>query len=141
MEDYIMAFIKKRVSENKDLYNSFNLIYQGKRKEADELSKWYVDEDRNIYFDFLGGGALEQPSTYMLIWNNRKVVINVEVRPSTDRVCWIIESIKAVKELELYKDDVINLIKEAAIATYKERKVMFSSIPSIDFVEEEQLNG
>ncbi len=136
-----MAFVRRCVSENKELYNSFNLMYQGKRKEANELSKWYVDEKRNIYFEFLGGGALEQPSTYILIWNNRKAIINAEVRPSTDSVCWIIDNIKATKELELYKDDVINLIKEAVIATYKERKVVFSSIPSIVFVEDEQLNG
>ena len=136
-----MAFVRKRVSENKELYNSFNLMYHGKRKEASELSKWYVDEERNIYFEFLGGGALEQPSTYILIWNNRKVMIDVEVRPSTDKVCWIIENIKAVKELERYKNDIINLIKEAAIALYKEKKVEFSAIPSVVFVEEEQLNG
>jgi hypothetical protein len=136
-----MAFVRKKVSEDRELYNSFNLVYQGKRKEADELSKWYVDEDRNIYFEFLGGGTLEQPSTYILIWNNKKVMINVEVRPSTDKVCWIIENIKAAKELEQYENDIISLIKEATIATYKERKVEFSAIPNVTFVEEEQLNG
>lgn len=115
-------------------------MYQGKRITADELSKWYVDEDRNAYFAFLGGGALDQPSTYVLIWNNRKAMIHVEVRPSTDKVCWLIENIKAVKELELYKDDIINLVHEAAIAMYKERKVVLSAIPDFDFVEEGNLN-
>ena len=136
-----MAFRRKRVMEYRDLYNSFHLMYQGEKIEADELSKWYVDEDRNVYFDFLGGGCLEQPSTYVLIWNNRKVMINVEVRPSTDRVRWLIESIKAVKELYPYKDNIINLIKEAATVMYKDRTVIFSSIPDISFVDKENINS
>lgn len=136
-----MAFVRKKISENKELYDSFNLMYHGKRKKVSELSKWYVDEERHIYFEFIGGGSLEQPSTYALILNNRKVIIDVEVRASTDKVCWIIENIKASKELEQHKNDIINTIKEAVIATYKGRKVEFSAIPSVVFVEEEQLNG
>ena len=131
-----MPFVRKNISENKELYNSFNLMYQGKRKEANELSKWYVDEERNIYFEFLGGGSLGQPSTYALIINGKKVIIDVEVRPSTNIVCWIIENIKAENELEHLENYILNVIEEAVSATYKERQVEFSAFPSIDFVEE-----
>lgn len=136
-----MAFVRKNVLENKELYDSFNLKYRGKNLDVDDISKWYVDEERNIYFKFLGGGALEHPSTYALIINKRKVIIDVEVRPSPDTVLWIIESIKASKELEQYKNDIINIIKEAVTIIYKERKVEFLTIPSVIFIEEEQLNG
>ncbi len=136
-----MAFVRKSVLENKELYDSFNLKYRGKKIEVDDFSKWYVDEERNIYFEFLGGGALEHPSTYALILNKRKVIIDVEVRPSTDKVRWIIDNIKASKELEHHKNDIINIIKEVVTVIYKERKVEFLTIPSVIFVEEEQLNG
>ena len=136
-----MAFVRKRVLENKELHDSFNLKYYGKKVEVYDFSKWYVDEKRNIYLEFLGGGALERPNTYALILNKRKVIIDVEIRPSTNKVCWIIENIKASKELEQHKNDIINIIKEIATVIYKERKVEFLKIPDVVFVEEEQLNG
>ena len=55
-----MAFRRKRVMEYRDLYNSFNLMYQGEKIEADELSKWYVDEDRNVYFTDLKMHIVQQ---------------------------------------------------------------------------------
>ena len=56
-------------------------------------------------------------------------------------VRWLIESIKAVKELYPYKDNIINLIKEAATVMYKDRTVIFSSIPDISFVDKENINS
>lgn len=136
-----MAFVKEYLTkQDKELLGSWKIRKEGKFIDPSIYKSWNVDKEREIYFIFLGGGALEHPCTYALILNKRKVIINVEVRPSADKVCWIIERIIASKELEQHQDDIINIIKEVAAAIYKERKVEFLSIPSIFFIEDEYLN-
>ena len=136
-----MAFIKEKVLEKLELFESFNLTYDGKKREANESTMWYVDKEREIYFIYLGGGAWQIPTTYLLIWKNRKVIIDVEVRPTENEVHWKIESIKSSNQLQKQKDDLINIIKEIGAVMYKKRGMIIEAIPNILFVEESRLNG
>lgn len=55
-----MAFVKEKIlEENKELFDSFNLCYDGVKREVNKFTYWLVDKEREIYFIYLGGGALE----------------------------------------------------------------------------------
>lgn len=135
-----MAFIKEKVLEKLELFESFNLTYDGKKRKVSEATNWYVDTEREIYFVWLGGGALETPKTYALIWKNRKAIIDVETRPSNDKTTWIMDMI-ASKQLESQKSDLMNILSEITFIMYKGKKVEFQLLSDIEFVEESRLNG
>ena len=137
-----MAFVKEDVlGNNMELYESFNLYYDGKKRNPNGATQWQVDKERDIHFIFLGGGALERPKVYALIWKGEKVIISVESRPQRKgNVHWLIEEIKASKNLEQYKDELVEIIKEVAEADYG-CEVVFMKFPEPIFVEEERLNG
>lgn len=136
-----MAFVKEKIlEENKELFDSFNLCYDGVKREVNKFTYWLVDKEREIYFIYLGGGALEHPYVYALIWKNRKVIITVESRSYKENVHWLIESIKASKSLEQDKKAIIEIIKEVVPITYG-CEVIFEVFPEPVFVEEERLNG
>lgn len=135
-----MAFIKEKVLEKKELFESFNLTYDGKKRKVSEATIWYVDTEREIYFVWLGGGALETPKTYALIWKNRKAIIDVETRPSNDKTTWIMDMI-ASKQLESQKSDLMNILSEITFIMYKGEKVELQLLSDIEFVEENRLNG
>ena len=101
---------------------------------------WNVDKEREIYFIYLGGGTLERPSIYALIWKSKKVIISVESRSYKDNVHWLIESIKASKALEHDKEKIVEIIKEVVPISYG-CNVIFEVFPEPVFVEEEILNG
>lgn len=135
-----MAFIKEKVLEkNRELFESFNLTYDGKKRKVSEATIWYVDKERDIYFMYLGG-ALETPKTYELIWKNRKAIINVETRPSNDKTTWIMDMI-ASKQLESQKSDLMNILSEITFIMYKGKKVEFQLLSDIEFVGDERLKG
>ena len=136
-----MAFIKEKVLEKKELFESFDLTYDGKKREANDSTSWYVDKERDIYFVYLGGGAWQVPNTYSLIWKNRKVIIDIDVRPTENEVHWIIERINSSNQLKHQKNDLINIIKEIAVVMYGERGVLIEAIPDVLFVEDNMLNG
>lgn len=141
-EVFVMAFIKEKVLENnRELFESFNLTYDGKKRNAYESTNWYVDTEREIYFIWLGGGTLQIPKTYALIWKNRKAMITVETKPSNEKITWIIESIRASKQLESQKDDLMNIFSQITFVMYKGEKVEFQLLSDIEFVEEDRLNG
>lgn len=136
-----MAFIKEKIADNKQLYDSFHLTYQGKKREVYEFSKWYVDRERDIYFEFLGGGTSDKPSTYAIIWEGRKVIIDVEVRVSKSEVKWFIEEIKASNKLQYNENKIIEIIKEIVREMYIGKSTKVEKIPTVNFVGEEQLNA
>ncbi|MCH5205587.1 MAG: hypothetical protein J1F09_01455 [Oscillospiraceae bacterium] len=135
-----MAFIKEKVLEKLELFESFNLTYDGKKRKVSEATNWYVDTEREIYFVWLGGGALETPKTYALIWKNRKAIIDVETRLSIDKTTWIMNMI-ASKQLESQKSDLMNILGEITFIMYKGKKVELQLLSDIEFVEEKRLNG
>ena len=135
-----MAFIKEKVLEKKELFESFNLTYDGKKRKVSEATIWYVDTEREIYFVWLGGGALETPKTYALIWKNRKAIIYVETKPSNDKTTWIMDMI-ASKQLESQKSDLMNILSEITFIMYKGKKVEFRLLSDIEFVGDERLKG
>ncbi len=114
-----MAFIREWVQEKDwELYNSFELYYNNEREEANQNCLWTIDRERNIYFIFLGGGALERPQEYALIWEGRKIWMMVESKSIREqpndklRAHWKIEGIRAEKSLEKYQDEMMSLIEE-----------------------------
>ena len=135
-----MAFIKEKVLEKLELFESFNLTYDGKKRKVSENTTWYVDTEREIYFVWLGGGTLGTPETYALIWKNRKAIIYVETRLSIDKTTWIMNMI-ASKQLESQKNDLMNILSEITFIMYKGEKVEFQLLSDIEFVEERRLNG
>ena len=136
-----MAFIKEKVLEkNRELFESFNLTFREEKIDASEFTSWYVDKEREIYFIWLGGGALETPKTYALIWKNRKAIIYVETRPSNDKTTWIMDMI-ASKQLESQKSDLMNILSEITFIMYKGKKVEFQLLSDIEFVGDERLKG
>lgn len=85
-----MAFVREYIlDDNKELFDSFNLTYDGKQREANEFATWYADKERGIYFVFLGGGVFEQASTYALIWKSEKIIIDVNIQPTENAVYWL----------------------------------------------------
>lgn len=94
---------------------------------------------RNLFYLFRRG-ALERLSIYALIWKGKKVIISVESRSYKENVHWLIESIKASKALEHYKEKIIEIIKEVVPISY-ECEVIFEVFPEPVFIEEEILNG
>lgn len=137
-----MAFIKEDVLEkNKEKYDSFGLKYDGKNREVNKGTQWHIDKERDIYWIYLGGGALERPYTYVLIWNNTRVVIDAEIRGTKTEEHWIIKKIKSSQELKIYKNELIEIIKEAVQSMYCVKTVIFKAIPDITFVSEDMLNG
>ncbi len=136
-----MAFIKEDVTgADKALFDSFGFVFDNEPVKAGRFTTWTVDRKRDIYFTYLGGGALEHPYVYALIWKNRKVIITVESRSYKENVHWLIESIKASKSLEQDKKAIIEIIKEVVPITYG-CEVIFEVFPEPVFVEEERLNG
>ena len=137
-----MAFVRKDVKgKDKDFFNSFGIIYENNLVEADRFTMWTVDRERKIYFIYLGGGALEHPNAYALIWKNRKVIITVEVRPSKKSIGLLFEKIIATKELENFNEELEDIIKEIFCFTFKGREVEFINFSKIKFIEEGNLHG
>ncbi len=137
-----MSFVKEKVLEkNRDLFESFNLTYGGKKRNANESTNWYVDKKQDIYFIWLGGGTLQIPKTYALIWKNRKAIITVETRLSNEGTTWIIESVRASKQLESQKNDLMSILSQITIVMYKGEKVEFQLLSDIEFVEDDRING
>lgn len=137
-----MAFVEEMVLE-KDWkkYNSFALKYENCTLKADDFTNWYVDKESGIYFLFLGGGALERPQVYALMWNDKKVIIYVEEKTTNSEVYWSIFKIKADKELEIYKDEIIEKIREVAKIVHSKRRLVITQIVDIIFVSEDELDG
>ena len=132
-----MAFVREIIVDgNKELYDSFNLIYNGKNREANEFTTWYADKEREIYFVFLGGGVFEQASTYALIWKNKKIIIDVNIRPTENTVYWLVEKIIAPENLRNQSKNIIKIFGEAVRAMYTERNVEIKNTSNIFFVKE-----
>ncbi|MDE6426208.1 MAG: hypothetical protein K2K89_08755 [Ruminococcus sp.] len=76
-----MAFIKELVSDsNEKLYLSFEM-YDYDQQTISKLkpyATWVADHKQKIYFTFIGGGSLEHPQQFDLIWQNKKIVIFAE---------------------------------------------------------------
>ncbi len=114
-----MAFISEWVQEKDwDLYNSFDFYFNHKRKLAHKNCYWTVDREREIYFIFSGGGNMDMPEEYSLIWKERKVRIErkaglaYESPSGENKLHMKIIKIVAEKSLEGKKDELIELIKE-----------------------------
>lgn len=120
-----MSFIKELVSEEHEkLYLSFEM-YDYDRQDVHGLTAyttWAADHEREIYFTYISGGALEHPKQYDLIWQNKKIVIftetNIERNPLTDNpmhlIChYNIISIRSPKEFMARQSEMLELIKEA----------------------------
>ena len=136
-----MAFVKEDVTgADKALFDSFGFVFDNEPVKAGRFTTWTVDRKRDIYFTYLGGGALERPRSYAMIWKNKKIIIIVESRSYKENVHWLIESIKASKSLEQDKKAIIEIIKEVVPITYG-CEVIFEVFPEPVFVEEERLNG
>ena len=120
-----MAFIKELVSEeNEKLYLSFEM-YDYDQKIISKLkpyTNWVADHERKIYFTFIGGGSLEHPRQFDLIWQNKKIVIfaekSVSKEPFTDNprhmnCLYNIISIYAPTDFISKQTEMIDLIIEA----------------------------
>ncbi|MCH5196341.1 MAG: hypothetical protein J1F28_06490 [Oscillospiraceae bacterium] len=137
-----MAFIKEKVLEkNRELFESFELMFREEKIDASEFTSWYVDKEREIYFIWLGGGALQIPETYELIWKNRKAIITVEFRPSKEQIYCIINSIKASRQLEQQKDELMNIIMEIISVMFNGKRIEYEMLSNFEFVEEHKLHG
>ena len=136
-----MAFVKEYLTKKeKELLGSWKIRKDEKFIDPSIYKSWNVDKEREIYFIYLGGGTLERPSIYALIWKSKKVIISVESRSYKDNVHWLIESIKASKALEHDKEKIVEIIKEVVPISYG-CNVIFEVFPEPVFVEEEILNG
>lgn len=136
-----MAFVKEYLTkQDKELLDSWKIRKEGKFIDPSIYKSWNVDKEREIYFIYLGGGTLERPSIYALIWKSKKVIISVEARSYKEDVHWLIASIKASKALEHDKEKIIEIIKEVVPIFYG-CKVIFEVFPEPVFIEEEILNG
>ena len=136
-----MAFVKEYLTkQDKELLDSWKICREGKLIESSIYKSWNVDREREIYFIFLGGGALERPSIYALILKNKKVIISVESRSYKDNVHGFIESIKASKTLEHDKENITEIIREVVPIFYG-CEVIFEVFPEPVFIEEEIFNG
>ena len=136
-----MAFVKEYLKKKeKELLGSWKIRKEEKFIDPSIYKSWNVDKEREIYFIYLGGGTLERPSIYALIWKSKKVIISVESRSYKDNVHWLIESIKASKALEHDKEKIVEIIKEVVPISYG-CNVIFEVFPEPVFVEEEILNG
>ena len=81
-----MAFVKEDVKgADKALFDSFGFVFDNEPVKAGRFTTWTVDRKRDIYFTYLGGGALERPSVYGLIWKNNKIIITTEIRGYIDK--------------------------------------------------------
>lgn len=133
-----MAFIYERVAEKDwELYNSFNLIYDGKKLNANKYKAWTVDKERQIYLILLGGGAFEQPEIYAFIWKNQqiKVYISSKCIKNSDgqrTVHWNIENIVAPILLKPQKKMFIEDLKKA-IDVYLNCNFIIDNIPEPNF--------
>ncbi len=136
-----MAFVNAYLTKKeKELLGSWKIRKEEKFIDPSIYKSWNVDKEREIYFIYLGGGTLERPSIYALIWKSKKVIISVESRSYKDNVHWLIESIKASKALEHDKEKIVEIIKEVVPISYG-CNVIFEVFPEPVFVEEEILNG
>ena len=136
-----MAFVKEYLTkQDKELLGSWKIRKEGKLIDPSIYKSWNVDKERESYFIYLGGGALERPSIYALIWKGKKVIISVESRSYKENVHWLIESIKSSKVLEHDKEKIIEIIKEVVPISYG-CEVIFEVFPEPVFIEEEILNG
>ena len=136
-----MALVKEDVTgADKALFDSFGFVFDNEPVKAGRFTTWTVDRKRDIYFTYLGGGALERPSVYGLIWKNNKIIITTEIRGYIDKNHWLIESIKASNNLKDKKEELIEIIKETTNAD-NQRGIIIDKLPEPVFVEEERLNG
>lgn len=115
-----MAFVFERVPEtNWELFNSFDLSFDGKKLIASKYKWWTVGREREIYLILLGGGAFEIPEDYILIWNNNKIRISIcdkkcVTNDSSEKVLHFrIENIIAPISLIQCCNDLIAIIKES----------------------------
>lgn len=136
-----MAFVKEYLTkQDKELLDSWKICKEGKFIDSSIYKSWHVDKERKIYFIYLGGGALERPRIYALIWKGKKVIISVKSRSYQENVHWLIENIKASKALEHDKEKIVEIIKEVVPISYG-CEVIFEVFPEPVFIEEEILNG
>ena len=84
---------------------------------------------------------MQIPKTYALIWKNRKAMITIETKSSNEKTTWIIERMRASKQLESQKDDLMNVLSQITFVMYKGENVEFQLLSDIEFVEEDRLNG
>ena len=134
-----MGFVKEMVCPDSEmLYNSFMIEYEGEICKANKYMSWYVDKERDMYFSFLGGFTNERAASYVLVWKNKKIMIEVDVKPTKDVVYWSILRIKAAKELELYRDEIEEIICEVATIVHSERKLVIDQMADIVFCLEDK---
>lgn len=85
--------------------------------------EWLIDRERNVFLTGLGGGALEIPKFFALVWNNNIIVFALNYEQKKDEtgqytVTLTILRIFAPKGFVGADNEIIELIKEALTVKY-----------------------
>lgn len=114
-----MAFVFEKVPEKYwEIYNSFELSFDGKQLTANKYKWWTADKEKDIYLILLGGGVFDTPEIYVLIWNNNKIKIEVTHKcvyneKSESVLHYRIEKIIAPTALTQNINELSEIIREA----------------------------
>lgn len=116
-----MGFVFEKVPEKDwEFYNSMGLknCWGKNMSRADKYTQWCADRERNVYLVGIGGGYHDMPYFYDLWWNGHIIRMEISKRFAKNSngridVIWYVHSIPISEQIWEYKDDVVEMIKEA----------------------------
>ncbi len=134
-----MSFIKENVKKDDwGFFNSLEIQRMGERVLANDYSEWVIDRERETIFTLAHRGGRDFGPCYCLIWENYKIYIDVEIRPTTladgtHENRWLIVYIEAPSQLKEKKNELEMLIREVTrIENEGENRWQFSLISMVE---------